>query len=230
MPEIHILTSAKGGVGKTTLALTLFDIFDSDIVGLDLNTTNFDFHRIKGRPRKSSNKVYSYPYSENPPMGVFQNEENNDGDDVFLEVPLGINSIMLRRNLGFKLISSSLSFWRLLVAISNKCAAKRAIIVDTNLHPANLVNSGGEDERVELQKEFGFLAKQQVSTVYIWFIWTTATLSPHETPPDIEAIRRFDNEIRKASANHLNVMFMHVLNPQAYLPSVDMPYILAQLV
>jgi hypothetical protein len=194
MPEdIHILSSVKGGVGKTLIGLAIichYSKFATPTIGLDMNTMNPDFSRI---------------LSFNG-LAVLADKEL---EDTWQEAMINATTRIIRRQYPYTLHEGATDFWREVSSISNyNILRNHYFIVDTNLHIANLL---GKDVEQSFRHIDSLLEVNTTSrNVYIWVLWTWASFQESDT------MRQVLRDLWGRYGTKVSVV--HVLNPSALVP------------
>lgn len=201
---MHIITGAKGGVGKTLLALssTLHYVEEGDnILCLDLNFENPDFSRI----------LELLPAEENVESAgklQFAHFYFNNRKALLLR-PTNVNNIP----------GGAIGFWNSIrdaLRESNDIHKfdPDAIVIDTNLHFASLLRVTTENVRDRTLKRIkSLIIENDIFQFNLWYVWTLASL--HKNSHDPAVIRRnmryFDDGLKDHFKSSVN--FVHVLNP-----------------
>jgi len=176
--NIHIMTSVAGGVGKTLVSLSIMSHYlnhKKKILCADMNTMNTDLYRL----------LISAPSNDRQlPRSSWGYQEIYD------------LTIVARRNDPWKLVNGR-DLWHELISLLKADEFRDSdVIVDTNLHIANIMESNNN-----LLRKVSQSARQ----VYIWIIWNYASFR------DDEAIKLADARLPP------NFSIVHVLNPHALL-------------
>lgn len=156
----HIITSSKGGVGKTLISLMLLTYYRgrANVLAIDLNGVNADLRRLVA------------------------DSDANDVESVELDLKnIGVFYIQRFPKLGYTIgwpknafkHFDSKDFHQLLIKISTEGKQKiqqnlkidiSTIIIDTNHHFCNIFSQ----ESVDYQNYF---FKKEHENLFIWFIW-----------------------------------------------------------
>lgn len=161
----HIVTGGKGGVGKTLLSVAIFLAyvlgFKRLIHGLDLNSTNADFHRLLGfKPTDDFNP--NWQTAESDPSAHISRP-----NDPYI-LPEGISG-----------------FWEQVISpLQIPAYYQHNITVDTNLHIANLYRGNPDPDDV-----VKMLVNKTQRTVYLWIVWTYASIIDYQSVN--QAIRHY---------------------------------------
>lgn len=193
---IHLLTGSKGGIGKTLMALSLSINYARQqliTLGVDLNSMNPDFIR----------------------MLYFENNTNSVREGWKILIPDKYLTLISPKN-PYTLPEGTYGFWKRVLDAKNYQEQAPFIIVDTNLHIANLYDGPTSEQSI-----INSILKQ--CQLYIWILWTHAAVQESHIIGD--SIRHF----RKRYGN--NIEFVHVLNPSALLPAyIDLNKEIDQLI
>jgi hypothetical protein len=197
--NIHLLTSVKGGVGKTLVSLGIacnyyFQRRNRGLIAIDMNTMNPDLFRIlssfvnadgPSTYEKVTEWEHAYPDKDNSIIEAFAPKER------------------------YVLPDGALGFWEKLMEIIELpeiVDGNRDIVIDTNLHisnVANVIRSKGLN-RIE-----SILESNRTRTIYFWIFWTWAAFQ--ESDPIRAALLQLKRFGSRTS-------IVHVLNPSALLP------------
>lgn len=198
MTNVHIVTSVKGGVGKTLLCIATMssyivrDVNGRSILGIDLNSMNTDLFRS---------------------LATDHNPKRLKGASNWIKSKIrdGHPSTVVRRNEPYVLLNGAAEFWGQLSELLNHDEFSDCdFIVDTNLHLTNLI-TGSTEPHNYLNT---ILDENEDRIIHIWILWTFASL---RYPDDIvKGLTFFTNRISKQFSNR--VRFVHVLNPSALVP------------
>lgn len=200
--NIHLLTSAKGGVGKTLLGLGIVccycdtnRVFASKkgLLAIDLNTMNpdlfniLDFESPKPAPLKKA------------------------ADWWHVEIHANCRTVRRQAPHPHLLPKGAPEFWENLRQVISAANSNADVLVDTNLNPASLFDGTSD---VQLQN----LLNDSQNHLYIWLIWTWASLK------DDTVIKRMLGYIPEDIRNR--VTLVHVINPSAMVqPQIDVEYV-----
>lgn len=212
-PCVHILTSTKGGVGKTLVALALTAHYQLNmkrsLAGIDANTMNPDMSRIL-----HSFKIES-KLSTLPDFAAWQYGTIHDRIHI------------LKPKESYLIQGGSDSFWHSLLKITQQNSYRKPefdFLVDTNLHISNLFKSRSDianldsDVKPHLPDDLRSSPKSSIRkllddmpsrVIYLWIFWTWAAF--HDIQPILEAANEladFDNRVR----------LIHVFNPSPLMP------------
>jgi hypothetical protein len=195
--NIHILTSTKGGVGKTLIALSIACIYyfhfykaenKRDLIGVDLNYMNPDFYRI----------INDTSIATRGSLGLVQGWQQSNLDHSLM---------MLRPDDPYLLPLGAAGFWKQLKSILNlpsHMSENIDIVVDTNLNVANIAR--GHDQIKKLIHEILNYGNRRI---YFWSFWTWATFQ------DLDPITTRLSEMKEFGDR---TSVVHVLNPNSLLP------------
>lgn len=190
---IHMLTSVKGGVGKTLLALGLVNHYlqkNRDVIAVDTNTTNPDFFEFLNTNQQPSPKTYG----------------DSTNKWIYGNITRTKNFVMRKADPA-RLFQGCEDFWDQLQAIINdQTFGAGDIVVDTNLMIGNTIYS---DQCLDLLTSL--VGNRTGVNVNIWIIWTFSALKAHDAIGD--ALRLIEQTLSQS------VRIIHVLNPSAFLPA-----------
>jgi hypothetical protein len=191
--NVHILTSVKGGVGKTLTGLGVTcnyhsqRRYDKTLVAADMNTMNPDLFRILSALCECE-----------PGPTPFDNWQQ-------VQLPGGMVQAV-RPNAPYVLPKGAAGFWRgLSEVLAGFQNLNCDVIVDTNLHVSNLVS--GDQESINLINQ---ILRRRDRTIYIWIFWTWAAF--RDSDPVTNALGILDGSFGQ------RVSVVHVLNPSALMP------------
>lgn len=207
--NIHILTSVKGGVGKTLLSLSLIGSYayrnlsthNGKVLAVDANSVNMDLFRIlahKGNSRSLPNGLH-WRCSE-------------------VEMAGRVRGAVVRRDQPYVLPMGIAEFWREIEQLSPSFP-DHDIVIDTNMHVANLIDGPPlyvdtrPPTRIGPIEVLNHLLDDH-HRLYVWIVWTFAALRDPERYV-AEGIARFD-ALSKQARRRVN--FVHVLNPSVLVP------------
>jgi hypothetical protein len=209
---LHLFTSSKGGVGKTLCSLSTTVNYLSQpankVLCLDLNWINADFSRFMATGRN---------LTSNPPL-------------MSSDICTGRGKIHRFKNF-FTLPLGALGFWENIELSLQKCREDSFnldyAIIDTGLHVANLIRRTHKDtiERT-VQKIQEIKSKFQINKVYIWFIWTLASILSAEDGAGILMASTYLEDALGINCFNKNENLIHVLNPHALYPAPSLAAIL----
>ncbi len=174
----HIITSSKGGAGKTliSLMLTAYHAVTDHVLILDLNGMNADLSRLLAPDNRQKRSPDDY---------LFVNLGEDLGYFHFERVPftpdIRLNYINGWPDDAFKTFNPA-TFGKLLLAIQKTFRPERmqerfgftidTVIIDTNYHFCNIFSAKEEDYKKSPQKEFF-----DKENMFIWFIWVYRQLA-----------------------------------------------------
>lgn len=215
--NIHIMTSVKGGVGKTLISLALVcaylhpdvKIGFKKLLGIDVNFMNTDFYKFLSI------------YDSNSPIG-----NKIPWRKAFLDKEKQHTVII--RQVPYSLPKGTLGFWKdLTQVIEYSDFSDCDIIIDTNLHIANL--TGGSESNQPEEDSFEnpletddlinrLFAPDSGRKLFIWIFWTFSSL---KDPKFVE--KGIENLLASCHQDVVhNIEFIHVWNPSALIaPSND---------
>lgn len=204
---VHILTGCKGGVGKTLCALSAINHYQQ-VLAVDLNTSNADLSRILWMQRQ-------------PEAMDVQANTGRDGPSTsrFAVLPFRANWGYVMRPIDpFVIPFGALGFWLQVIHGLAFSRTTPVAIIDTHLHPANLIPGSGE-QRSEVVACIQALLEGGVDRCFVWIIWTLAAMSRTPgTPHDLVAIGDMIKQLPEKLAKCFTLI--HVLNPYAVVPEV----------
>jgi hypothetical protein len=191
--NLHILTSVKGGVGKTLLTLGVVCHYldkrhiTPKLVSVDINTNNNDLYRLLAGPNGGEAlEATRWRYAK---IGRSPHR-------------------VAKRLVPYQLLHGATGFWAELEQIVNHDDFYDFdAIVDTNMHIANLV---------ELEPRIGEILRQicvdkNHKNIYIWIVWTFASLKDHEYVE--KGVSLFKETLPQEVSDRITIV--HVLNPSA---------------
>lgn len=199
--NIHILTSLKGGVGKTLTGLSVVgsyrnkdrsNLFKRKLLVVDMNHMNTDLYSIL-RP-------FTKGIATTKPPWQYANLPGQRGQT---------NMVLAHASgEGFQLPLGAKGFWNRLIDLLAAHEGHDAI-VDTNLNFANLINGLTVDELTAI-------LDRKDSKFYFWIFWTYASLSTaHDVLDKVQGTENLLmdvwNLLPREQKNR--VEFIHVLNP-----------------
>jgi hypothetical protein len=207
--NIHIITSTKGGVGKTLLSTAIIHAYQThlerQVIGIDLNPMNQDLSRI-----------YSFGVNPTSPTGEggganwMRRPTDNEPDAPYV----------LRLNAPYQLPDGTLGFWRRLCEAANLGAYVSGaanlkldpdkpydVVVDTNFTVANLSLSDLDFALVNNGIIRGGQDTPQ-RRIYIWIMWHYPALVDMSILPEALESPWLSDQI----------IFVHVLNPEFLIP------------
>jgi len=188
MNDLHIMTSTKGGVGKTLVSIcSLLHYYQKSapVVGIDLNTMNPDFFRILS-------------LTQSRPLPRMDWEKAELG---------GNGAVIVRPTKPRSLPDGAIGFWRRIDQISDyPDFSSSTVIIDTNLHVANFVQSDEAKSPLHVIEQLLSKARR----IYFWVIWSWASFQ--EIQPIYAAFDTLSHRFGDA------VSIVHVLNPSAIVP------------
>ena len=204
---LHILSSGKGGVGKTLIALasicgSAVDL-GHNLLGVDLNTMNPDLFRLLSF---ESFGQLQWERSSVDWMHDFLNNQELEDGTIDWENQLSIVNLIQQSN-PFILPKGIQGFWlRIIEGIGLDPAFQDyEIFVDTNL---NILNLFSDTETIHR------LLRTYNNKIYVWIFWTWASI--HDGGRIARTLTVAKREFGE------NLQFVHVLNPSALLsPRVD---------
>jgi hypothetical protein len=209
----HIVTSSKGGVGKTLLSLLLLvyyhNIKHRRVLVIDLNSMNPDMHRLVGKEvdRKLFHSV-NIGNNQKPFRFLYQQISFNENAMTNYVIGWPVNPC--------KMLCGAESFFDFLEKIKESLVEIEqkwdfqidTIVIDTNHHFCNLFSDDDNlyRERSLFQDNF-----------FIWFIWVYRQLANFLNPACYdEEITRLTNIVRVVERflknNVVGNPFLHIFN------------------
>ncbi|OQW91855.1 MAG: hypothetical protein BWK78_03390 [Thiotrichaceae bacterium IS1] len=174
----HIITSSKGGAGKTliSLMLTAYHAVTDHVLILDLNGMNADLSRLLAPDNRQKLSPDDYLFVNlGEDLGYFHFERVPFTPDVRLSYINGWPDD------AFKTFNQE-TFGKLLLAIQKIFKPEKVqerfgftidtVIIDTNYHFCNIFSAKEEDYKKSPQKEFF-----DKENMFIWFIWVYRQLA-----------------------------------------------------
>jgi hypothetical protein len=205
---MHIFTGAKGGVGKTLLALSaaVTHLNHGRVLLIDLNWENADLSRIM--------RLHQPPAPS--PDSKFRHNFICDRQGLVMS-PLYSHTLP----------SAALGFWESLRQALRESRdvhqfSPDFILVDTGLHFASLLRQTSWGTIARVTKRIATLVREnQIAQLNLWYIWTFASMV--EEWGDLAYIdtvlnyfgRHLENDYFDIARN-----VIHVLNPYALYPQV----------
>jgi hypothetical protein len=186
---VDVMTSVKGGVGKTLFSLALSYChlaFRSErILAIDANTTNVD--------------LWSFLHNlSHHPLTLSFASENWQQSPIYEER----HSTVLKKERHARLFNGCGDFWDQMIGMIVSERYATAAVIDTNLMVGNLSYVSGCIEAMKQLTDAGI-------KVRLWFIWTFSALR------DKHFIQRDILDLEHESSG---IQIMHVLNPSALIP------------
>lgn len=193
-PTMHIMTSVKGGVGKTLICLCVACCYldhdpnkrvgTGELLAIDSNTMNSDLYRILAES-----------LDRGSPVGQTQWQYVNIMDNM--------PHIAVTRNEPKSLFKGTSDFWGSINSVISAYSAQYDVIVDTNLHVQNLYAPDKDTKQALLQAV-------KSRKVYIWIFWNFAAMrdEPKVIRHGMDGLSTITNK---------KVEFIHVLNPSALI-------------
>jgi hypothetical protein len=210
----HIVTSSKGGVGKTLIALMLLTYYRGrgDVLLIDLNSVNADLRRLTAASSSD----------EAEPMELQLGQVGN----FYLEKLPKLGYTIGWATNAFKHLDSK-DFHELLIELSTegKSAIEKhlqidinTIIIDTNHHFCNLFSAQDEAYADDF-------FKKESENLFIWFIWVHRQINnliemgdadnpvnPHHIDARMVSELAFKIEANVKNRKLGNSPFIHVFN------------------
>ncbi len=215
----HIITSSKGGVGKTLIStmLSAYSRINGEVLIIDLNGMNADLRRLVvgssagTRPVRLKlaqigdfylERMHNSNYIIGWPEDSFQTLDAARFRDFFAQISNEVkHKIRIEKNLG--------------------CADVNTVIIDTSYHFCNIFS--GEDRDYK-QEPFNSLFKKDNENIFIWFIWVYRQINnliiagndphnPHHVDARtmVERAMMIESNIKNDKLG--NSPFVHVFSP-----------------
>lgn len=197
--NIHIMTSVKGGVGKTLLSAAVMCSYlnperhlgNRKILGVDMNSMNIDLYRLIAESREGA-PIESLPWR--------QSKVDERG-----------RCCVVVRSVPYSIPEGVEGFWGSLAeVIQHPLFREHDVVVDTNLHVANLIEGDGNPEQIIRQ----LISRTSRRKLFVWLLWTFASLRD----PAFVEVGINNLEIALGDELQDRVHFVHVLNPSALTP------------
>ncbi|MBX3086617.1 MAG: hypothetical protein KF716_33595 [Anaerolineae bacterium] len=223
--QIHIFTGAKGGVGKTLLALAATDYYSNNevpCVVLEANTTNADISRILAVDGSAPRYLRQH--------------ESDTAEVVYTRFQSDI--IVLRPENPFA-VSNARGFWTRILRVARnltEISRNSVLVVDTSLHIAGLYPDERDLSSVQIiLKEL--YNTHNVTQVFIWHCWTLTAmktagiqgsyreaisnvLTGFYQPADDKGTDSDKNEVSITSPKDMpSIEMLHVFNIYALVPT-----------
>lgn len=200
--KLHIMTSAKGGVGKTLCALCASTHFLQEerrqTLVIDLNTSNPDFSRIMAL---AARQIDLEPFT---------------GWSI-----CGGAGLVLRYQPPFIIPEGPKGFWERVESGLSKSPLAQHVIVDTNLHPANLIEfTTHPNFPVTREVIERIVTDHDILDIYVWFVWTIAATLSNIDIPNIALA--FEALAQVSPNQFITSNVIHVINPYALYPMFEL--------
>jgi hypothetical protein len=223
-PKIHILVSAKGGVGKTLIGLSALASYirgrmrSRRLLIIDINTTNNDLYHLV--PAAKKNQII--------PRSDWRYSEISSSCHIFSKEPF---HQLPNSGVGFwNFIRQAVEKYKDMIKGEYKDLIKSEndfdIFIDTNLHPANILPGGafaGDEDNDPLSTAIKGLIKEegeQKHQINLWMVWTWGALSAGRAAYIETAMKRAKTTFKD------NMRIIHVLNPNAIIdPNQSVKYL-----
>lgn len=151
--KIHIMTSVKGGVGKTLLSLSIMSSYltaRNGILCADMNTMNTDLYRLLADKEKKDTPLTNTSWG-------------------YQKIHSQIYTA--RRNDPWKLVNGR-DFWHELTSLTRTQNFENSdILLDTNVHVANIIDISNS-----IIKDIASSKRH----IYIWIIWNNSSFRDDE--------------------------------------------------
>jgi hypothetical protein len=216
----HIITSGKGGVGKTLMSLMLsaYNAASKHVLIIDLNGMNADLCRLVAA--SSSNEDDYLFLNLGKQVGHFYFERVRDPERRLLSYVSGwpVDAFKTFNPDSFRELFLTLND-KIKYEIRNKFGYTiEIVIIDTNYHFCNIFPEMEEDYESEPFKSF-----LQDESIFVWFLWVyrqlTNLMEVHDDPANPHQIAASTVQLRagtieaKIRNNTFGNPFVHVFSP-----------------
>ena len=196
---MHLITSVKGGVGKTLISLAVVASYfqryinEGRLLAIDTNTMNNDLQNLLA--------------------SGFANDLENSDDWCFSNIKDTTEHVFFRRN-PFHLFDQASGFWKSVSEIiSNSDYREHDIVVDSNMLVSNLVY-GNDDPTLQVKE---ILDENPNLNLFFWIVWTYSAL---RSPQFVErGITQLVDARNRLTSLRSRIHIVHVLNPSALAPA-----------